>query len=753
MTISCKYDLMQVPYNNGRYIIDRPVMTSVVSDMKIRSCKFDPKPDVTYDGRTLKCKLSLAKYNSGFKVDMHGDALDIPEVVDDTFSITIDKYVYDDTLSAEENVRNVISIFNDMIKPWLFSFIQTTPESAFLMNPLYVRDAIGGCCWDNKTYSADHVDDQQFIIRYTASNGYNTRRRGDYNGLNRHWHVQYSYGDWNMYTPDTRTVSIWTLQNGYITSITLSSSMISPKMQYPDPDRGNYVARMQSPIIMTPRLGACIINYVNYNVATTGLLNSTQVTEGYRFKYSKLWLPSSMYVTGVNHPLGIFVYQDASDYAMKCWYCKYDNESSSITNTNTVNTISINIAATRPDLVFSNEFYCMLIPIYHYIYPDDEDEYNYFVTVMFYGNTSTNAYERYEGLYIFCMETGDFYDARTGYNHYKFILDDDMVTVQSLKNIIFLFGLQQYEDASAIGQNVYQYTVTHDDSNTIHTFHNKRVDICPYKLYGNYYLVNDAAISNYWYVYDIDTNKIIKTTNVNVARNHVVTLDGMTGFRFVVNNTTDYIVNDNFFYPNDYHYDENVVNSIGLYRPFWMNCKYTVSDVGNAWRYYGQWSYDSNQIFSNTYKPFETFEPLTFDTTTAFSIINTDANKTRRSMYFAVDIDSNDKLVQYHTKRQLPEHPTYSSLNHVNIDHYFIDGTALDIVPYRCIKIYIQPFDNNDGLVTVEGEHIDVRLKRSAIDNTLQRFYITLLDENDNRIEQQQLRERYGIAFVDIDYL
>jgi hypothetical protein len=122
-------------------------------------------------------------------------------------------------------------------------------------------------------------------------------------------------------------------------------------------------------------------------------------------------------------------------------------------------------------------------------------------------------------------------------------------------------------------------------------------------------------------------------------------------------------------------------------------------------------------------------------------------------MYFVVDITTDDRSLEFHHKRSAPSHVMYSNLQSVEIPYTLVDNTATEYTPYSNIKVYINEFLNNDMFVCNANELIDVKLKQSAITSTNQSFRIILYDDDNNIITQEQLRQRYGVASIDLDFL
>lgn len=745
--INCKYDLLTSEYRDGNYIVYKPDSLSNTTAIQVRSTKFDLKPDVKNETRVMHTTLSLAKYNGWFSMIAPYDTMNIPQSIHgSTFKLQNDA-VYDSTVSAEENVKRVIKMYSDEVKQWLFNFATTNPNGWFGVNVDYVKNGEGGCFYDVSNPITG--TQETYIPRYTASNAYNNRQRGDYNGMYRLFYSQYRYTTYGYTSPDTVVVGAYAGDNGYATAITLNGGMISPKMQYPDPSRGtSYNFRLLCPITLTFRNGGMRMHYADYT--STSYINNTIKYNGVTLNSAYwdpalLWTPTAMFWNkGGMH----ISYAVTSPVKFTIAYCKYSEESSALTNTATVaygsSEVTINISAVLPNLERDTDHLGMLVPMYHYMIEDD----NYFVVALFHNVKTVSAADpsSFKGLYILCMETGDIYNASTGFNYKRFTLDSSF----DVTDLLYMYGWQQYDDAAELGSNAFQITALTDGSYTVYRFSSKRIEICPYKSYGNYYLVCNPELYDKWYVYDLDLHKIHMITNVPVSRNHCITPDGMHGFRFEVNNKTDYISNNNFFYPLTMYYDESVINSIGMVRITPLRLNY---DAPALYHTFCDWYWSGCSSWSYAYKPNQTFEPIELNKTTATFQIKSSNPFDLLIMYFVVDITTDDRSLEFHHKRIEPSHTMYSNLQSVEIPYTLVDNTTSASAPFNNIKVYINEFLNNDMFVCNKNELIDVKLKASAITSTNQSFRIRLYDEDNNIITQEQLKQKYGVASIDLDFL
>ena len=752
--INCKYDLLTSEYRDGNYIVYKPDSLSNTTALQVRSTKFDLKPDAKTTKKVMHATLSLASYRENtnvryFKINVPYDTMNIPQSVDGaTFKLQND-VAYDSTVSAEENVKRVIKMYSDEIKQWLFNWSPTQPDGYYQFNVKYVRDGVGGCIYDVSNVISGTQAYQ--YPRYTASNAYIIRAAPDNGRAFRLFVPTYAY-NYVTRAPDSVNIQGYIGDSGYTTALSLSGAMVSPKMQFPDPSRGTATAfRMPFPVTFTFRNGGIRMHYANYTSTSynNGLINYTGVTlTNVNWDPTLLWTPTAMFWNRGGIHIG---YINSSSPRFTIGYAKYSEESSALTNSVSLaygaSEITVNISAVLPNLELDSNHLAMLVPMYHYMIDDE----NYFVTALFHNEKTASAADpsSFKGLYIICMETGDMYDASTGFNHVKFSLDASF----DVTDLLYMYGWQQYDDAAEIGSNAFQYTTTTDGSYTVYTFNSKRIEICPYKAYGNYYLVCNPELYNTWYVYDIDLHKIHMITNVPVSRNHCITPDGMHGFRFEVNNKTDYISSNNFIYPFTVFYDESVINSIGMVRhiPY-------IGDfaAGTNWvRMYNITWNTTIKFWDYGYKPYAAWDPIELDKTTSFSILNFVSPYPKVFMYFVVDITTDDGSIEFHHKRSKPEHPIYINTQQVDIEYTLTDktATASAVTPYNNIKVYINEFLNNDMFVCNGNEVIDVELKQTAITSTNQSFRIRLYDDKNETITQEQLRQKYGVASIDLDFL
>lgn len=753
--INCKYDLLTSEYRDGNYIVYKPDSLSNTTAIQVRSTKFDLKPDVKTNSLTkvMHCKLSLAKYNDNSNNGYFGmiapyDTMNIPQsIYGSTFKLQND-VVYDSSVSAEDNVKRVIKMYSDEVKQWLFNFATTNPNGIFRFNVDYVKNGVGGCLYDISNPITGTME--IYIPRYTASNAYNNLKRGENPGVFKLFHPQYYCNTYGYTSPDTVTVSVCTGDIGYNTAITLNGGLISPKMQYPDPSRGtSYNFRLPSPIILSFGNGGMRMHYADYTSTSypSSFIKYKAVSlNSAAWDPTLLWTPTAMFWNKGGIHIGYNT--QSSPVIFSIAYCKYSEESSALTNTATVaygkTEVQVKISDVLPNLEMDSEHLGMLVPMYHY----ERENKNYFVVALFHNVKTVSAADpsSYKGLFILCMETGDIYNAKIGYNYRKFALDKSF----DVTDLLYMYAWQQYDDAYEVGSNMFQYTISMSGLNTIYTFNSKRIEICPYKAFGNYYLVCNPELYSTWYVYDIDLHKIHMITNVPCSRNHCITSDGMHGFRFEVNNKTDYVINNNFTYPLQLYYDENVINSIGIIRPTPLRLNY---DVSVSYPAFCDWNWNGYYSWSYAYKPNQTFEPIELNKTTAAFRIKSSDPHDLRMMYFVVDITTDDRSLEFHHKRIRPKHTNYSNLQSVEIPYTLVDNTAPEYTTYSNIKVYINEFLNNDMFVCNGNELIDVELKQSAITSTNQSFRIRLYDENNNIITQEQLKQRYGVASIDLDFL
>lgn len=749
--INCKYDLLTSEYRDGNYIVYKPDALSNTTALQVRSTKFDLKPDVTTKTKVMHTKLSIVSSGTNFGMQAAYDTINIPQFIYNSSNFMLKQDVaYDSSISAEENVEKVVKMYSDEVKQWLFNFSNTNPDANYFFNYEYVKECLGGCVYD--ITSVETGTREAFEIKYTASNAYITRIRSNGQGTFTLFVPAYGYNSYGITSPDTVNVNIYTGDANESEAITLSGAMVSPYMQFPDSSRGyskNF--RMQNPITFTFRdNGVMRMHYADYTSTSydSGIYmkyNGVSLNE-YTWNPALLWSPTAMFWnTGGMH---IGYHTSTSTTRFSIGYAKYSEESSALTNTATVaygaSEVTVNIIAVLPDLEMNAEHLAMLVPMYHYMIYDD----NYFVVALFHNEKTVSAADptSFKGLYILCMETGDMYNASTGFNHVKFNLDPSF----DVTDLLYMYGWQQYDDAVELGSNTFQYTTTTDGSYTVYTFTNKRIEICPYKAFGNYYLVCNPELYDKWYVYDLDLHKIHMMTNVPVSRNHCITPDGMYGFRFEVNNKTDYIINNTFTYNPQLYYDENVINSIGLIRPTSLLLGYRML---GTYEPYCNVLWNGLLAWNLSYKYKQEYEPIEINKTTAVFFINRAAPNDVKCLYFVVDITTNGNYLEFHHKRITPEHLNLSSLQSVNMSYTLVDNTTSTSAPFNNIKVYINEFLNNDMFVCNGNELIDVKLKQSAITSTNQSFRIRLYDEDNNIITQEQLKEKYGVASIDLDFL
>jgi hypothetical protein len=749
--INCKYDLLNSEYRDGNYIVYKPDALSNTTALQVRSTKFDLKPDVITKTKVMHTKLSLAKYNDdtgGFGIQAAYDTMNIPQYINSsTFKLEND-VVYDSTVSPEDNVKRVIKMYSDEVKQWLFNFSTTNNDNIYQLNADYIRNGEGGCIYD----VANPASGSQygFRARYTASNAYIVRLSTDTDGMFREFIPEYKYNSYGITSLDSVSIAVYTGDANDSEAITLSGAMVSQFMQFPDPSRGSSVNfKTPFPITFVAKNGEARMHYADYT--STSYLDDTIKVNGvslneYTWNPALLWSPTAMFWNRGGMHIGY--HTSTSPIRFSIAFCKYIDESSALTNTATVaygaSEVTVNTIAVLPDLEMDAEHLAMLVPMYHYMIYDD----NYFVVALFHNVNNVSAADptSFKGLYILCMETGDMYNASTGFNHVKFNLDSSF----DVTDLLYMYGWQQYDDAAELGSNAFQYTTTTDGSYTVYTFTNKRIEICPYKYCDKHYLVCNPELYDKWYTYDLDSHEIHMITNVPVSRNHCITLDGMDGFRFEVNNKTDYIINNEFLYPLTMYYDENIINSIGIVRPTPLVLYYDAPAsyppfCAMPWNEYDSWSM--------TYKPNQTFEPIEIDKTTSAFRIHNVSPYDLRMMYFVVDITTDDRFLEFHHGRIRPEHTMYMNLISVDIPYILTYNTTSTSAPFNNIKVYINEFLNNDMFVCNGNELSDVKLKQTAITSTNQSFRIRLYDEDNNIITQEQLKEKYGVASIDLDFL
>lgn len=740
--INCKYDLLTSEYSSNSYIVYKPDSLSNTTALQVRSTKFDLKPDVKTTNKVMHTTLSFAKNNQYFDIRAAYDTMNIPQSINgSTFKISTD-VVYDASISPEENVNKVIKMYSDEVKEWLFNFVTVNPSDSFQFNVDYVRNGEGGCLYGR-------ID---FRPRYTASNAYIIKDVFRPAGCFTLFLPRYNYSAYDITSNDTVSLSWFSRDTDYSTPFTLVGAMVSPKMQFPDPSRCTPVnLGMQQPIAFSINgdvLNMHVADYTSTSYTTNNfiatnrlLLNTANINS------TLLWLPGAMFwnVGGIH-----IAYSNSSSPAkFSIAFCKYSEEASTLTNIATTaygaSEITVNISAVLPNLELDADHLAALIPMYHYMINDD----NYFVVALFHNVKTVSAADpsSFKGLYILCMETGDMYNASTGFNHVKFNLDASF----DVSNLLYMYAWQQYDDAAELGSNAFQYTITTTGSYTVYTFNSKRIEICPYKAYGNYYLVCNPELYDKWYIHDIDLHKIHMMTNVPVSRNHCITPDGMHGFRFESNNKTDYIVNNNYYYPTIADYDENVVNSIGIVRVVPLVLYYT--DALTGYIPFCETAWNGYEAFQFAYNPTQTFEPIDINKSTAVFRINSSSPHDLRIMYFVVDITTDDRSLEFHHKRMQPVHTSFANIQSVDMPYTLTYNTTPSPTPYNNIKVYINEFLNNDMFVCNANDLLDVKLKQSTITSTNQSFRIMLYDDDNNIITQEQLKHKYGVAAIDLDFL
>ena len=752
--INCKYDLLKSEYRDGKYIVHKPDSLSNTTAFQVRSTNFDPLPDVKTNSSTRVMHTKLSIVSSGTNLGMQAayDTINIPQFIYNSSNFALNQdVVYDSTISAEENVKKVIKMYSDEVKQWLFNFAATNPDSLYVLNSDYVKQCLGGCVYDIN--DVDTGNRETYELRYTASNAYITHVKGSHQGSFTLLIPAYSYNNFGITSPDAVNSNIYTGDSGHILAITLSAGMVSPKMQLPDPSRGKRNLFMQNPITFTFRSSSDPprMHYADFT-STSYDYNIYIKYNGVKLKYSThnasllftsgcmFWNKGGIHITYVI---------ESTTAIFSIAYCKYSEESSALTNTATVaygdTEVQVKIADVLPNLEMDSNHLGMLVPMYHY----EREDKNYFVVALFHNVNTVSAADKssYKGLFILCMETGDMYNAKIGYGYRKFALDRSF----DVTDLLYMYGWQQYDDAYGVGSNMFQYTISMSGLNTVYTFNSKRIEICPYKAFGNYYLVCNPELYSTWYVYDIDNHRVHAVTNVPCSRNHCLTPDGMHGFRFEVNNKTDYVSNNNFIYQPLLHYDENVINSIGIVRPAPVKLRYIMQGTYNP---YCNLLWNGFLSWNLSYKYKQEFEPIDINKTTATFFINKAEPHDIKSLYFVVDITTDDNYLEFHHKRVTPEHINFSSLEHVDIPYTLVDNTAsTSLTPYNNIKVYLNEFLNSDTFVNNSDDVIDVKLKQSSITTTNQSFRIILYDENNNIITQDDLRKRYGVASIDLDFL
>ena len=747
--INCKYDLLKSEYRDGKYIVYKPDSLSNTTALQVRSTKFDPLPDVKTNAstRVMHTKLSIVSSGTNFGIQAAYDTINIPQFINNSSKFALNQdVVYDSSISAEENVKKVIKMYSDELKQWLFNFSDTNPDSLYVLNVDYVKQCLGGCVYDIN--NVDTGNREGYELRYTASNAYIIQTTVNNRDRNLLFVPSYNYNSCKITSPDSVTLNTYNLK----LNSNLICAMVSPKMQTPDPSRGNSVNfQMMNPItfVNITYLARRLLyaEYTSTSYTDNLITYNTSSIKPFTQDESLLFTPGCMFWN--KGGIHITYVTSSTPAIFSIAYCKYSEESSALTNTATVTTndteVEVKISDVLPDLEMDSEHLGMLVPMYHY----ERDNNNYFVVALFHNLNTVSAADpsSYKGLFILCMETGDIYNAKTGFNYRKFALHRSF----DVTNLLYMYGWQQYDDAYDVGSNMFQYTISMSSLSTVYTFNNKRIEICPYKAFGNYYLVCNPELYSTWYVYDIDNHRVHAVTNVPCSRNHCLTPDGMHGFRFEVNNKTDYIINNNFIYQPQLYYDENVINSIGLIRPTPVKLGYLTP--GNYEPYcYLLWNGLLSWNLSYKYK--QDYEPIDINKTTAFFFINKAEPHDVKSLYFVVDITTDDNYLEFHHKRVTPEHLNLSPLEHVDIPYTLVDNTSsTSLTPYNNIKVYVNEFLNSDMFVSNSNDLIDVTLKRTSITSTNQSFRIILYDEDNNIITQDELRKKYGVATIDIDFL
>lgn len=738
--INCKYDLLNCEHLDGNFIVYRPDSLSNVTAFQVRSTHFEPKPDVKNNlkTKTLHTSLSLVNYKGDFNITSPSDTLNINQSIGGSFKLSRD-VAYDENISAEENVRRVIKMYSDELKQYLFNFANSVGDAFFTLNTYYVNQCIGGCCNDAHNPIDESGQWTHFQPRYTASNAYILKKPGSNYGASFVYIPSYgSISDLHLKTPDTTGLSGMNLNSEQTQPFNLVAGMISPKMQYPDDSRGYDINfNMPHPIVFTV-IGDNIItmhycDYTSTSYPSKQINNKSVVLNSITWEHTMMWMPGCMFWNRG----GINISYTSSRLSIA--YCKFSEESSALTNTSTIATdVTANINAVRPDLIMDSNHYASLIPMYRFELEGDGK--NYFVVALFYNERTYSAMypTSYKGLFILCMETGDMYNASTGFNNKSFALSSDF----DVSDLLWMYGWQQYDDAAELGANAFMFTTS---TNGVNTFTKRRVEICPYKAFGNYYLVCDREKFNTWYVYDLDNHNIHCVTNVSVEYNHCVSTEGMYGFRFVTNNKTQYVINNNYTYPSNPTYNENIIDCIGIVRPIPLNL--TFDNLPEGYDYYFVRS-------SYTYKPKEIYEPIDVNKSLAAFAITTSLPVNSMALYFVVDITTDEGFVEFHHKRQTPKHLQRATIQPIDVEYVFKDNTkAFMIKPYNNIKVYINEFINNDTYVNNSDDVIDVKLKTSDITTTNQSLRIRLYDENNNVITQDDLKQKYKLATIDLDFL
>lgn len=748
--INCKYDLLTSQYDNGNYIVYKPDSLSNTTAFQVRSTNFDAKPDVKLNSRNrvMHTKLSLVKYSDdktleSFSINSPYDTLNIHQSIDSSFKIMRD-VSYDSSISAEENIKKVLKMYSDELKQYLFYFT-SVGNGYYAYNTYYVKHCIAGC-GDDSNNPLDNSGYTYYIHRYTASNAYILHRRPANAGSIQWFVPTYNAITLHLKTPDTVGLGGMQLYTDQKQPLRLIAGMISPKMQYPDDSRGfDKNLKMILPLMFCCIGDKLLMHYCDYTSTAYNkyneIVNKSVELNNPTWEHTLLYTPGCMFWNrgGIN----ISYNTSTSPAKLSIAYCKYSEESSALTNVATVaykdTEVAVKISTVLPDLQLDSNHFASLIPMYHY----EAENNNYFVVALFHNERTYSATypTSFKGLFILCMETGDIYNASTGFNNRKFLLSSSF----DVKELLWIYGMQQYDDAAELGSNIFQYTTSTDGVNTVYTFTNKRIEICPYKAFGNYYLICNPELYSTWYVYDLDSHNVHNITNVPVTYNHCLSSEGMYGFRFVTNNKTQYVINNNYNYPNNPTYNKNIIDCIGIVRPIPLNLSFKNMQS------------DRNIYFvmhSFTYKPKEEYEPIDLNKSIAAFTINNLEPYDVMALYFVVDISTDDRFIEFHHKRIKPEHLQFACLQPIDIPYTFVDNTAsTSLTPYNNIKVYVNEFINNDTYVSNSSDVIDVTLKQSSITSTNQSFRILLYDENNNIITQDELRKRYGVATIDIDFL
>lgn len=744
--INCKYDLLNCEHLDGNFIVYRPDSLSNVTAFQVRSTHFEPKPDVKNNLKTrcMHTFLSLVKYNGDFNISSPYDTLNINQSIGGSFKLSRD-VSYDDNVSAEENVKRVIKMYSDELKQWLFNFANSVVSGYYAYNTYYVKHCIGGC-GDDSNNPLNNNGYSYYNHQYTASNAYILHRRPSVAGSIQWFVPAYNALTLHLKTPDTIDLRGMQLYTDQKQPLKLVAGMISPKMQYPDDSRGfdkNF--KMTLPLMFAAIGEKIMMQYCDYTSTAYNkydeIVNKSVELNPVTWEHTMMWTPGCMFWNrgGVN----ISYNTTTNPVRLSIAYCKFSEESSALTNTSTINTdVTANINAVLPNLVMDSNHYASLIPMYHFELEGDGDK-NYFVVALFYNERTYSAMypTSYKGLFILCMETGDMYNASTGFNNKSFALSSDF----DVSDLLWMYGWQQYDDAAELGANAFMYTTSTVGVNTMYTFTKKRVEICPYKAYGNYYLVCDREKFDTWYVYDLSNHNIHCVTNINVKYDHCLSTEGMYGFRFVTNNKTQYVINNNYTYPNNSIYNENIIDCIGIVRPIPLNMMLDNLPTG----------YDNYFVMhSFTYKPKEMYEPIDVNKSIATFAITPSLPVGSMALYFVVDITTDEGFVEFHHKRQTPKHLQKSTIQPIDVDYVFKDNTkTIMLKPYNNIKVYINEFINNDTYVNNSYDVIDVKLKTSDITTTNQSLRLRLYDENNNVITQEDLKQKYKLATIDLDFL